>query len=136
LNPVIKGEDCGLMILEHENGCLAQWDANRYNEPVKGVNARYTFGEMLVEGSKGSLRLALDGTITLQQLGEDPVAVDYHHENRDFAGDCVYFCQRHFIDRVLDGKPFETSGDAYLKTLAVQQAVYQSADSGQTIPVG
>jgi len=135
LNPVIKGEDCGIMILEHANGCISQWDANRYNEPPKGVNARYTFGEMLVEGSEGSLRLALDGTITLQQLGKDPEIIDYHHENIAFAGDCVYFCQRHFIDRLIDGESFETSGDEYLKTLAVQDCVYESAKTGQTVRI-
>ena len=135
LNPVIKGEDCGIMVLEHEKGCLAQWDANRYNEPVKGINARYTFGEMLVEGSEGSLRLALDGSITLQKLGRDPQVIDYVHRDHAFAGDCVYACQRHFIDCLLDGSPFETSGDEYLKTLAVQDAVYASAETGTTIAV-
>ena len=35
--------------------------------------------------------------------------------------------QRHFIDRMLYGKPFETNGHEYLKTLAVQEAIYESA---------
>ena len=29
---------------------------------------------------------------------------------------------------MLDGQPFETSGEEYLKTLTVQEAVYQSAE--------
>lgn len=127
LNPVIKGEDCGLMILEHENGCIAQWDANRYNEPPHGVNARYTFGEMLVEGSEGSMRLALDGTLTLQKLGETSSAVDYSPSIHGFAGDCVYTCQRHFIDNLISGEQFETSGDEYLKTMQVQEQIYQNS---------
>lgn len=126
LNPLIKGEDCGLMVLEHEGGCLSQWDANRYNEPPHGVNARYTFGEMLVEGSEGSLRLALDGSITRQALGAESEAIAYHHEPRGFAGDCVFACQRHFIDRLLDGGPFETSGSEYLKTMRIQHEIYQN----------
>jgi hypothetical protein len=28
---------------------------------------------------------------------------------------------------MLDGQPFETSGEEYLKTLTVQEAVYESA---------
>jgi hypothetical protein len=44
--------------------------------------------------------------------------------------------QRHFIDRMLDGKPFETNGREYLKTLAVQEAVYESASKNATISVG
>jgi len=34
---------------------------------------------------------------------------------------------------MLDGKPFETNGHEYLKTLAVQEAVYASAQ--QKIPI-
>ncbi len=129
LNPVIKGEDCGLLVFEFASGAIGQWDANRYNEPACPLpEARYTFGEFLVEGSAGSLRLHLDGRITLKKLGGAETEVNYAHDRRGFAGDCVYATQRHFIDRLLDGKPFETSGEDYLITTAVQEAVYQSAE--------
>lgn len=131
LNPVIKGEDCGLLVFEFANGAIGQWDANRYNEPPHGVDARYTFGEFLIEGDGGSLRLSLDGRLTLQPLGGEEYEVDYPHDRRGFAGDCVHATQRHFIDRLHDGYPFETSGDEYLRTLDVQAAVYQSAKSRQ-----
>ena len=48
-------------------------------------------------------------------------------------GDCCYFTQRHFIEDLIDGKPFKTNGPEYLKTLAVQDAVYTSAE--QKIPI-
>ncbi len=129
LNPVIKGEDCGLLVFEFASGALGQWDANRYNEPACPLpEARYTFGEFLVEGSAGNLRLHLDGRITLKQLGEVEREIQYHHERRGFGGDCVFATQRHFIDRLLDGKPFETGGEDYLITTAVQEAFYQSAE--------
>ncbi|NJN05759.1 MAG: Gfo/Idh/MocA family oxidoreductase [Rhodobacteraceae bacterium] len=129
LNPVIKGEDCGLLVFEFANGAIGQWDANRYNEPACPLSeARYTFGEFLVEGSAGSLRLHLDGRITLKKLGEPETEIAYPHERRGFGGDCVYATQRHFIDRLLDGKPFETSGEDYLITTAIQEAFYQSAE--------
>jgi hypothetical protein len=60
---------------------------------------------------------------------------DYHHEDRAFAGDCCYTTQRHFIDRMLDHKPFETNGHEYLKTLAVQEAVYESASKNAPVSV-
>ena len=86
LNPVIKGEDCGLLVFEFANGALGQWDANRYNEPACPVSeARYTFGEFLVEGSAGSLRLYLDGRITLKKLGGEEQGHFYPHERRGFA---------------------------------------------------
>lgn len=128
LNPVIKGEDCGLLVFEFANGALGSWDANRYNEP-NFENPRYTFGTFLIEGSKGSLRLAGDGRIALKLLGEPEGEIEYEHRNHAFAGDCCYFTQRHFVDRLIDGTEFETSGADYLKTLRVQDAVYQSAES-------
>jgi hypothetical protein len=36
---------------------------------------------------------------------------------------------------MLDGKPFETNGDEYLKTLAVQEAVYESASRNALVSV-
>jgi predicted dehydrogenase len=135
LNPVVQGEDCGLLVLEFASGALGQWDANRYNESPPGVDPRYTFGEFLVEGDAGCLRLDLNGRLTLQRLGGPVEEVPYAHERRGFAGDCCFLTQRHFVDRLLDGKPFETSGEEYLKTLAVQEAVYESASERSPIAV-
>jgi D-apiose dehydrogenase len=136
LNPVIQGEDCGLLVFEFANGALGQWDANRYNEPPPGIDPRYTFGEFLVEGDGGSIRLHADGRLCLQKLGGPEVDIDYVHEPRGFGGDCVLATQRHFIARLLDGAEFETSGADYLKTLAVQQAVYEAAARRHPVEVG
>jgi predicted dehydrogenase len=132
LNPVITGEDCGILVFDFSSGAVGLLDANRYNEP-NFPNPRYTFGEFLIEGNRGSLRLHGDGRITVQPLGEDEREHEYAHEDRGFAGDCCYATQRHFVDRMLDRKPFETSGEEYLQTLAVQEAVYESAATG--VPV-
>ena len=134
LNPVIKGEDCALLVFEFTSGALGQWDANRYNETT-ARNPRYTFGEFLVEGNGGSLQLDHHSRLTLQRLGEPEKEILYERADRNFAGDCCYFTQRHFVDRMLDGKPFETSGEDYLRTLTVQEAVYQSAETGQPVEV-
>ena len=134
LNPVIKGEDCALLVFEFAGGALGQWDANRYNETT-AANPRYTFGEFLIEGSGGSIRLAPDSRLTLQRLGERETEVAYERADRNFAGDCCYLTQRHFVDRLLDGRPFETNGEDYLKTLAVQEAAYRSAERRQPCEV-
>jgi len=134
LNPLIKGEDCALLVFEFAGGTLGQWDANRYNETTVR-NPRYTFGEFLLEGNGGSLRLHADSRITLQPLGKPEREIAYERADRNFAGDCCYFTQRHFVDRMLDGKPFETNGEDYLRTLAVQEAVYQSAETRQPVEV-
>lgn len=126
LNPVIKGEDCGVVVFEFANGVVGIYDANRYNE-ASVKNPRYTFGDFLVEGNGGSLRLSTDSRLTLQPLGQAEREIPYAREDRNFCGDCCYLTQRHFVDRLLDGNAFETSGEDYLKTLAVQEAVYRSA---------
>ena len=136
LNPVIAGEDTGLVVFEFASGAVGVWDANRYNE-CNDPDPRFTFGEFLVEGDGGSIRLYLDGRITVQRLGEDEVEHEYPHPRQAFASDCVYVTQRHFIDGLLNDRPFETDGDDYLRTLAVQEAVYQSAESRQVVrPIG
>ena len=134
LNPVIKGEDAALMLFHFANGTTGIVDANRYNES-NHLNPRYTFGEMLIEGNHGSIRLYADGALTIQRLGEPERTHGYHHEDRGFAGDCCYTTQQHFIEGLLNDEPFETSGEEYLKTLRVQEAVYASAEEGDRISI-
>ena len=134
LNPVIQGEDCALLVFEFASGAIGLWDANRYNETT-AANPRYTFGEMLVEGNAGSLRLANDSGLTLQPLGEAEREISYERADVNFCGDCCYFTQRHFVERLGDGRPFETDGAEYLKTLAVQEAVYASAQTGLPVTI-
>lgn len=125
LNPVINGEDSGFVHFNFESGAQGIYDANRYNETNFDV-PRYTFGEMLLEGEGGSIRLYSDGRLTIQRLGKGEEDHNYHHQDINFAGDCVYACQRHFIDQVISGEQFETNIDDYMKTLSVQEAVYES----------
>jgi predicted dehydrogenase len=134
LNPVIAGEDCGLLVFEFASGAVGVWDANRCNES-NAADPRCTFGEFLVEGDGGSIRLAADGTLTVQPPGGPERRHEYAHTNRGFGGDCVYTTQRHFIDRLLDGEPFETDAAAYLRNLAVEEAAYESARCRQPVAV-
>jgi predicted dehydrogenase len=134
LNPVIAGEDCGVVLFEFADGATGVWDANRYNESLES-DPRYTFGEFLLEGSQGAIRLLEDGRLLLHPLGGRPQEHAYAHARRGFAGDCCFFTIRHFIDRLLDGRPFETNGPDYLRTLAVQQAVYESAAADRPVRV-
>lgn len=129
LNPVIKGEDQALVHFDFDSGVTAIWNANRYNEP-NYEQPRYTFGEMLIDGTGGSIRLYSNGRITVQKLGENEEEVPYTHENINFSGDCVYATQRHFIDGLNEDFDFETNGDEYLKSIAVQEAIYQSSETG------
>ncbi|MFK7933137.1 MAG: Gfo/Idh/MocA family protein [Saprospiraceae bacterium] len=134
LNANIAGEDAGILLFNFKDGVRGMWDANRFNES-NHPNPRYTFGTMLLEGNGGSIRLYNDGKITLQKLGELELTISYHHENKNFAGDCVYFLQRHFVDCYLNNIPFETSGEAYLKNLEIQEAIYLSSQQNQVVRI-
>lgn len=127
LNPVIAGEDAGFVHFNFETGAQGIYDANRYNETNFDV-PRYTFGELLMEGEGGSIRLYSNGRLTIQPLGKGEQEHQYNHQDINFAGDCVYNCQRHFLDNLISGQQFETNVDDYLKTLTVQEAVYKSND--------
>ncbi len=126
LNPSIAGEDSGRLSFRFRSGAEAVWDANRYNESLSD-DFRYTFGEMLVEADGGSIWLGFDGSIRIKKLGHAAVEHEYSRPRQGFGGDCVYACQRHFLD-VLDGLAVcETSPREYEQTLRAVEALYDSA---------
>ncbi|MEM8863467.1 MAG: Gfo/Idh/MocA family oxidoreductase, partial [Chloroflexota bacterium] len=125
LNPVIKGEDSGQVIFHHANGVVSIFDANRYNE-AEAENTRYTFGTARLDGRKGHLEMDFDGDLRFKKLGKSAKKHPYTHTRNGFAGDCVFALQRHFVEQLKAGKPFENNGPDYLKTMKVVDAVYQS----------
>ena len=132
LNPDIKGEDSGQVILGFENGATAILDGNRYNEN-EARNPRLTFGELRLDGSKGHLTLDFEGDIIIKPLGQSPVLHEYPHEDTGFAGGSVHALQSHFVEQLLAGEPFESTGEEYLKTIKLVEACYASAESGVAI---
>ena len=132
LNPVIRGEDAGLLLFQFASGATALLDANRFNEP-EAVNPRYTFGELRLDGTGGHLAMEADSSMRIKPLGGPLQPVEYEREDRGFAGDCVYNLQRHFVDCMLSGDAFESRGEDYLKTLSVVDAAYESAASGKAV---
>ena len=134
LNPAIQGEDCGVVLFDFASGGAGLWDADRYHEGTAS-NPRYTFGEFLLEGERGAIRIDGDGTIFRRALGAAETRHPYVPSRKGFAGDSVAATFAHFVARLADGAPFETDGKDYLRTLAVQDAVYASARSGQLIRI-
>jgi predicted dehydrogenase len=127
---VIAGEDTAVAVIEFQSGGLGLYDANRFNEST-ARDPRYTFGELLVEADGGTIRLYDDGCLTVQRLGEPETKHEYVHSPRGFGGDCVYATQQHFVQCLRSGSPFETDAAEYLKSIAVQEAMYRSSESGQ-----
>lgn len=124
-NPNIKGEDFAWVQFDFANGTHGFIDANRYNESLN-ENPRLTFGAVLLEGNKGSIRLYEDGKITIQKLGQSETPHSYSFEDRNFSGDCVYYTQKHFIKQLLLDAPFETAIEEYLQNIRILEKVYES----------
>ena len=103
------GEDTGIVLFEFASGAVGLWDANRYNESL-ATDPRYTFGDFLLEGDRGALRLDEEGRMSVHRLGEGPREHAYAHDRRGFAGDCVHATLQHFVDALRAGTPFETDG--------------------------
>lgn len=133
-NPAIRGEDAAQIVCGFASGATAILDGSRYNE-AETADARYTFGTVRVDGSRGHLELDLEGNLTLKPLGDPARRIDYPHTREGFAGDCVYAIQRHFVDRMLDGGPFENTGEDYLKSTALVEACYRSQASGGVVTI-
>ncbi len=134
INPVIRGEDWAMVTFDFEDDIIGLWDASRYNEP-NYPNPRLTFGELLIDGTEGSVRLYGNGELTIRKLGGKESKHKYDYTTYGFAGDCVFPTQKHFINGLLNNTTFETSGPDYLRSLAVQEAVYRSAEVNEVVKV-
>ncbi|MEL7466413.1 MAG: Gfo/Idh/MocA family oxidoreductase [Pseudomonadota bacterium] len=133
LNPAIKGEDAGLIILDYADGRRAVFDGNRLADH-RAENRRLTMGEMEVEGAAGTLRLNGDGDITVRVHGEnDERAHHYSWEDRHFGGDCVYISSLKYLDSLRSDEPHPTEAAAYLANMRIVEAAYQSAAEGRRI---
>ena len=132
MNQVIRGEDTAQVLLALEGGASAIWDANRYNE-TEAETPRYTFGQLRIDATQGQLTMDAESTIRVKRLGEPGGELLYERERKNFAGDCVYALQRHFVDCMRSGAEFESSGTDYLRTVRVVEAAYESATTGQVV---
>ena len=130
LNSHIAGEDAGYIIFNFESGVRALFDGNRLSDH-SAEDRRRTMGDMLVEGSKGTLRLNGDGQIFFRAFGHnEEQIINYTWQNCGFAGDSVYRTQKQIIQHLNDGRPVANNARDYLANLRVEEAVYRSNVNG------
>jgi predicted dehydrogenase len=126
INPGIAGEDAGTVLLRFPDGVRAVFDANRAADH-QAANRRHTMGDLLAEGSAGTLRLDGYGCLRLRRFGdEDETTVDQWPPD-GFGAGCVRAFQQHILDHLLHGRTLETGARQYLANLAIEAAVYESA---------
>lgn len=133
MNPNIAGEDAGYFIMEFEDGKQALFDANRHLDH-RAENCRTTFGECLLEGTKGTIVLYGNGCLELRLFDEQKASTLLEAKSwHGFAGDCVYALQAHVIDGLTQNKPIENLASDYLRVLEIEHAIYSSDKSASKV---
>lgn len=133
-NPAIAGEDAGIVVFEFENGALGTFDGNRHiDHPA--TDTRMTNGVMMLEGTAATLRLDGFGRLFLKPHGGEERPHAYAWEDRGYGGDCVYGQILHAVAHLLDGAPVMNDGRAYLRNVAIEEAIYRSDREGRFLSV-
>ena len=130
LNPVMAGEDSGLLIFEFDDERSGLFDGNRLNEHV-AQNLRRTMGEMWLEGERGVMRL--DGDARLWWKPHQGAETQHAYDDgagRGVFGGASTALQAHVLAHLRDGTPLENGARDYLNNLHVQAAVYHSHATG------
>ena len=133
MNPAIAGEDAGYVVFEFDGGATGLFDGNRLNDHTAS-NPRRTMGEMWLEGSAGVLRLDGDARLWWKAHRCDEREHVYDRgDDASFGGGCCETLQRHVVAHLLRGTLLENTGRDYLVNLRIQDAVYQSHESGRRV---
>ena len=136
VNPKIKGEDVATMLLAHEGGVTSVVDCSYATRRTPE-----TFPQSLLEidGTEGTLRLDAGYSLVVQTGGDEtvtdvsPPVLPWAERPWHNIQESVRIIQQHFVACINAGTQPETSGADNLKTLALVQAAYRSAETGETV---
>jgi len=139
INPAIAGEDVATMLLDHEGGVTSIVDVS-YATKLPEEPFPETFVE--IDGDKGTLRLGKDYRLTVH--GPDgtrqdfvaPTLLPWASRPWHNIQESVALIQRHWIERLAEDREPDTSGRDNLKTFALVEAAYLSAERGETVSLG
>ncbi len=139
VNPRINGEDVATILLDHDNGATSIVDVSYATK-----QSIEPFPETLIEidGTEGSIRLSqgyeLQVTNTEGTVNTDvaPTLLSWASRPWHNIQESVFAIQQHWIDSLKAGSESSTSGTDNLKTFALVEAAYESADTKATIDIG
>lgn len=135
LNPVIRGEDAGFVVLDYPSGARAILDGNRLAD-FDTDTPRRTFGDCIAEGAAGAITLTGDGALHLRAHGTQKMETLLAPQDwPGFAGDCVHAFQSHVVDHLTRGTPLETLAQDYLRSMELVEIAYSSSEAGIRLPV-
>lgn len=136
VNPNIRGEDVATMMLTHDSGVTSVVDCTYASPRPEDV-----FPETLVEidGSEGSIKLDGHYRLTVFTRGgeaevsnADAAMLPWAEKPWHVVQDSVLAIQQDFVRCLQEGREPATSGRDNLKTYALVDAVYRSAEGPLT----
>jgi predicted dehydrogenase len=136
VNPAIRGEDVATMLLDHENGMTSIVDVS-YATHLPEEPFPETFVE--IDGTEGTLRLSKDyrlvvhGKAGTSETIVAPNLLSWASRPWHNIQESVALIEKHWIERLAEGREPDTSGRDNLKTFALVEAAYLSADKGETV---
>jgi D-apiose dehydrogenase len=136
VNPKIRGEDVATVMLDHGDGLTSIVDCSYATQLEQEL-----FPQTLLEidGTRGTLRLGADYKLTVTTGGKvskqdvSPPLLNWASKPWHNIQESVALIEQHFVDCLTSKKEPQTSGRDNLKTFALVEAVYQSAETGHTI---
>jgi predicted dehydrogenase len=136
INATIQGEDVATMLLAHEAGATSVVDCS-YATKL----SMEPFPETIVEidGSIGTIRLQqgyrmeVVGRNQARQIDVSPMLLPWATRPWHNIQESVYAIQQHWTECLRSGQQPSTSGADNLKTLALVEAAYRSAEQGATV---
>ena len=135
LNKHINGEDAGYVLFNFQNGIRGIFDANRLSDHI-ATDRRLTIGEMLIEGSNGTLRLNGNGELFKRKFGSNKeYKISYKWDKKGFAGDSVFKCQSHILNHYINKKKLFNSAIDYLENLKIEKYIYKSNSTGKMLKI-
>ncbi|MDP9588208.1 UNVERIFIED_ORG: putative dehydrogenase [Shinella zoogloeoides] len=138
VNPDIAGEDVATMLLDHDNGITSIVDVS-YATKLPEEPFPETFVE--IDGTRGTLRLGKDYKLTVHgpegtvQSVVAPNLLPWASRPWHNIQESVALIQKHWAERLAEGREPDTSGRDNLKTFALVEAAYLSAESGETVTI-
>jgi D-apiose dehydrogenase len=138
INPKIKGEDVATVLLNHGAGVASIVDCSYATR-----RETETFPETLIEidGHEGSLQLTKNYHLTVtgrsgtRHENLSPPLLPWASKPWHNIQESVATIQQHWVDCLQENREPDTSGRDNLQTLALVEAVYESARTGTTISI-
>jgi predicted dehydrogenase len=136
VNPAIRGEDVATILLDHENGVTSVVDCS-YATRL----AIEPFPETLIEvdGSEGSVRLNQGYELVtttksgVHRMDVSPSLLAWASRPWHNIQESVQAIQQHWVECLRNGREPATSGRDNIKTLALVEAAYTSAMTGEKV---